>query len=235
MSDTLTFDAGILARGWLAAHIATGADEEVPVLYGTLLIEKFNSGVRLTATDRTLLLSAWVPCENAVEDPEVGIDEAPETVAIVRDPDGRGKALLTYLRKLAARAAKDELPPPLVALHLGVPAEEGDEPGFPGMELEQVVIDYPDHERVALPTVDGAFPNYRGLLLAHEAKRMDAVRLGGDNMARLGQVAKTVGGFVHCTFGGAKKAVAIQCGDLPPVVRGVVMPIAVAEIEAVAS
>jgi hypothetical protein len=236
MTDTLTFDAGVLSRGWLATHLATGTDEEVPALYGTLLIETFAEGVRLTATDRTLLLSTWVPADDPAEaHDDIPLDIAPVSTTLIRDPDGRGKALLTYLRKVSAKAAKDELPIPQIDLHIGVPAEDGDEPGFPGMELQTVVIDYPEHERVVLPTVEGTFPDYRQLLIGHEAKRMDSVRLGGDNMARLGQVAKTVGGFVHCTFGGPKKAVAVQCGDLPPVVRGVVMPIAVAEIASVAS
>lgn len=237
MSTQHTFDAGILSRGWLATHLATGTDEDVPVLYGTLLIETFADGVRLTATDRMLLLSTWVPGARVpVGCPEPALDEAPDTVTVVRDPDSRGRALLTYLRKLAAKAEKDEQPAILVDLHVGVPAEEADEPGFPGMELSTVVIEYPEHERVVLPTVDGTFPDYRRLLVGHESKRMDVVAFGGDNMARLGQVAKVVGSFVHCTFGGPKKAVAVEVGVVPPVVRGVVMPVATGvELEAVAS
>lgn len=232
MTTTLTFDAGILARGWLATHLATGADEALPILYGTLAIEAFPTGVRLTATDRTVLLSAWVPDADHTGDGDgPAFDIGPDSTTVVRDPDGRGRALLTYLRKLAQRAAKDSEPAPIVALHLGVPADEGDESGFPGMELEQVLIDYPDHERVALPTVDGTFPDYRALLLGHVSKRTDVVNLGGENMARLGMVAKTIGGYVRCSLAGPTSAIAVEVGSVfsPPLVRGVVMPISVAE------
>jgi len=231
MSESLTFDAGYLARGWLATHLATGADEETPVICGTLLIETFTDGVRLTATDRTILLSTWVPCTN--DDPEPSLDVAPDGVAVVRDPDGRGKALLSYLRKLAAKAAKDGAPAPLVTLHVGVPAEEGDAAGFPGMELDTVVIDYPEHERVVLPTVNGTFPDYRTLLFGHTAKRTDIIGLSSDNFLRLGQAAKILGGFIRCSFAGTKSAVGVEIG-VAPSVRGVVMPIAIAEIEQVA-
>lgn len=231
MTDTRTFDAGLLARGWLATHLATGVDEDTPILYGTLLIEMFTDGARLTATDRTLLLSTWVPCTNAVDEPIPPLDVAPESVTVIRDPDNRGKALLSYLRKLAAKAAKDDQPAPLVTLNIGVPADEGDESGFPGMELEQVVIDYPEHERVALPTVNGTFPDYRTLLLRHESKRTDVVHLGAENLRRLGEVGRIIGGYIRCGLSGTKGAVALEIGE----VRGVVMPVAVAEIVSVAS
>lgn len=229
MTTSLTFDSGLLARGWLATHLATGNDEETPILYGTLYIETYATGVRLTATDRTILLSAWVPADTAATVDEPPLDEAPESTAVVRDPDGRGKALLSYLRKVAAKAAKDEIPAPLVTLNVGVAVEEGAEAGFPGMELEQVVIDYPEHERVALPIVDGTFPDYRALLARHEAKSTAHVAFGAENMTRLGQVAKVIGSFVRCSLSGPNGAVSLDCGSLPPFIRGVVMPVAVVE------
>jgi hypothetical protein len=103
------------------------------------------------------------------------------------------------------------------------------------MELEQVVLDYPDHERVALPTVNGTFPDYRALLLRHEVKRTDIVSLGAENMRRLGEVGRVLGSYVRCSLSGAKGAIAVEVGVLSPVVRGVVMPVAVAEIASVAS
>jgi hypothetical protein len=235
MTASLTFDAGTLARGWLATIAASANDENVPVLDGTLLIETFSDGARLTATDRTILLTTWIPSTDSTDD-EQGLDVAPESVTVVRDPDGRGKALLSYLRKLATKAAKeDALVLPVATLHVGVPAEEGDEAGFPGMELDTVVIEYPEHERVVLPTVDGTFPNYRTLLAGHTPKRTDRIAFSPLNLERLAQVGKVLGAMVHTTLAGPKSAVAVEVGTVAPVVRGVVMPVAVAELEAVAS
>lgn len=54
--------------------------------------------------------------------------------------------------------------------------------------------------------------------------------------ARLGQVGKITGGFVDCTLAGPDGMVAIEVSGalLPPVIRGGVMPVKKAEIEAAA-
>lgn len=238
MSDPLllTFDAGLLARGWLATSLATGSDESVPVLYGTLLIETYSDGVRLTATDRYMALTAWVSAVDRDADDERALDEAPNGVVIVRDPDGRGKALLTYLRKVAAKAAKDETPAPQVTLAVNVPADDGAEPGFPGMELRQVVLDYPEHEKLTLPIVQGEFPAYRSLLIERDSASVAGLNLAADLVNRLGQAAKALGGWLQFGFSGPDSAVAIEIiGALNgPTVRGVVMPIRSASDSAIA-
>lgn len=226
MSAVLTFNAGPLARGWLATYLATGTDETLPALYRTVCVEIHDEGVRLTASDRIMLLSAWVPVADAKSDQAPGLDVAPRYTAIARDDDGRAKALCSYLRRVAVKAAKDELPEPTVQVHVGVTAEElGDEIGFPGMELEQVVLDFPGRERVALPTVNATYPDFRSLLLGHSAKRTDTIVMGVDNSVRLGQAAKILGAPVRHSFSGTRGAVAVEIGDLAPYVRGVVMPI----------
>ena len=225
--SALTFDAGVLARGWLATTLAAGNDEEVPVLYKTLLVEAYDDGVRLTATDRYMLLTAWLPTIDADPERERGLDEAPDETVIVRDPDGRGRALLSYLRKAAAKAAKDEMPAPRVVLRLNEPVDDGEEPGFPGMELRQVVIDYPDHEKLALPIVQGDYPSYRTILVTHKPEARQEFALAGEYLARAGQVGKIIGGFVRCIVGAERSMVAVEVSsDLAPTVRGGIMPIA---------
>jgi hypothetical protein len=237
MSDSLTFDAGLLARGWLATHRATGSDDSTPILCGTLLIETYSDGVRLTATDRYMCLTTWVSAAGRDHDDERALDEAPDGVVVVTDPDGRGKALLTYLRKLAAKAAKDEQPAPQVVLHIGVPADDGDAPGFPGMELLQVVIEYPDHEKLALPIVQGEFPAYRTLLVERKAKATAGLAIAPDILTRLAESAKFVGGWVSCTFAGPHSPISVSVdGSLAgPLVRGCAMPVRAAEVIEVAS
>jgi hypothetical protein len=234
MNDSLTFDAALLARGWLATVLATGADDSLPILCGTLLIESYPEGVRFAATDRYMALTTWVPRLGSDVD-DMPLDVAPDSSVVVCDPDGRGKALLTYLRKVAKAAAKDSLPMPQVVLHLGVPADDGDEPGFPGMERLQVVIDYPEHEKLALPIVQGDYPAYRTLLVEQKSKATANLALGPDILLRLAQAAKVVGGFLRCQFSGPDGAVAVEIeSDDGAVVRGVAMPVRLAEIEAVA-
>lgn len=229
MSQSLTFDAGLLARGWLAAYLATGNDEAVPALYRSVLVEVYDDGVRLTSSDRIMLLSAWVPVfkdGGYLQEEPPGIDVAPNHVSIARDVDLRAKALLGYLRRVAAKAAKDELPKPTVDLHVGVEAEDlGEEVAFPGMELEQVVLDFPGRERVALPTVNSNFPDYRKLLAEHRAKRTDKIVLGVENSVRVGQAAKILGQHVRYSFSGATGAISVDIGDVAPLVHGIVMPV----------
>lgn len=232
---TLTFDAGLLARGWLAASLAVGSDDTLPILTG-LLIESYEDGVRLTSTDRYMVLTTWLSADGREPDDEREVEEAPLRSTVVLDPDGRAKALLSYLRKLSAKAAKDEIPAPLVNLSVGVPADDEGAPSFPGMELEQVVIDFPDHEKLALPICEGVFPAYRSILLGHEPKRTQTFSFNPELFARLGQVGKITGGFVDCTLAGPDGMVAIEVSGalLPPVIRGGVMPVKKAEIEAAA-
>lgn len=228
------FDAGTLARGWLAVSLASGSDEATPIIDRTLLVESYHDGVRLAATDRYMVLSAWIPAAGV--EAERSLDEAPSESVVVRDPDGRGRALLAYLRKLAAKAAKDEIPLPQVALYLNEPVEEGTEAGFPGMELRQVVIDYPDHEKLALPIVQGEYPAYRSLLLGHTSIATRNVAIAGEFMARLGQIGKILGSHVRCSFAGDTGMVGVEVENalVPPYIRGGVMPVKQAEIEAVA-
>lgn len=234
MSDSLTFDAGLLARGWLATSLASGTDDSIPILCGTLLIESYPEGVRLAATDRYMALTTWVRASSGGVD-DMPLDVAPDSSVVVCDPDGRGKALLTYLRKVSTKAAKDDLPLPQIVLHLGVPADDGDEPGFPGMERLQVVIDYPEHEKLALPIVQGEFPAFRTLLVEQKSKAIPNLAFGADILLRLAQAAKVVGGFLKCEFSGPDGSVAVEVESVDgAVVRGVAMPVRLAEIEAAA-
>lgn len=235
---SLTFDAGLLARGWLAVSLAAGSDEALPILCGTLAIETYSDGIRLTSTDRYMLLTAWISADGRDADDERGIEEAPDAVTVARDPDSRGRALLGYLNKLAARALKDSLPVPLVSLHVDVPADDDtSEPSFPGMELRQVILDYPDHEKLALPIVQGEYPNWREIIAGHKPQRTQNVTIAPDLLLRIGKVGKLAGGFVNCTLGGDRGMVAVEVSreDFQPTIRGGIMPIRLAEVEAVAS
>lgn len=232
--QTLTFDAGILARGWLSAFLASGSDTEgVPIICQTLNLEVFGEqGVRFTATDRYMLLTAWVPTlATNSEAAEPSLDESPDLSLTFRDHDGRAKGLLTYLLKLAKRAAKDDLPMPTVELRLGVHADEGNAPSFPGMEREQVALDYPGSESVRCDLVEGNYPDFRAILLSHKPTRADHVVLNPDLLGRIAAIGKLYGSHLRFTHGGTGKMVALApvVEDMPPILRGGLMPVRMAE------
>jgi hypothetical protein len=230
---TLTFDAGLLARGWLSAFLATGSDPEVPVLYQTLRLEAFGDGIRLTATDRYMLLSAWIPTVDGIG--ERGIDEIPDHSLTFCDHDTRAKGFVSYLKKLADRAVKEDRPAPQVNLRLGVAADEGDSPGFPGMELEQVAIEFPDSETVRLGVVEGEYPAWRALLADHKPVKADNFALNPDLLSRVSALGKIHGAYLRFTLGGARKMLLLEpVTDVPPVIRGGLMPVTLKAAEAVA-
>lgn len=226
-ATTLNFDGGILARGWLSAFLAASQDPEQPVLDRTMHLEVYSDGIRLSATDRYMLLSAWIPSLDGFA--ERALDEAPDHTLVIRDEDARAKGLMSYLRKLSAKAAKDELPPPEVRIRLGVEAEEGAEPGFPGMELEQVAVELPGAEALRLPVVDGTYPAWRTILLAHKPGKVGAVGLNPEILGRFASLGKIHGGFLRCTFSSPKTMALLEpAGGLtenPPIIRGGFMPV----------
>lgn len=98
----MRFDAPTLARAWLSVAQASSSDKDLVTLDRTVAIEEFPTGVRLVATDRYVLLTAWVPDLGAYYEPrEPGLDEAPDRTVITKDSDGRGRGLLGYLTQLA--------------------------------------------------------------------------------------------------------------------------------------
>ncbi len=222
-----TFDALHLARGWLSVAVASGKDGNRPALDRTVSIEEFAEGVRLVATDSYVILHAWVPNIEHIDDPEPGIDEAPIATAVAMDPHGRARGFLGYALALA-NAADDDAPPVEVRLRLGVTLDDPDDPtpAFDGMEPSFVLIELPEAERLKLMTYEGEYPHWRKLLPGFEPERTTAIALNPEIVGRLSKLGKiNQGRPLLWTFGGENQMALVEVLDSDPHVGGAVMPV----------
>lgn len=218
-----------LARAWLSVAQASGTKDDVPALAKTVAIEEFDHGLRLVATDRHVLLSAWVDADRDVRT-EPAIDEAPNRTVIAADHDGRGKSLCGYILSLAARQDDEdaELDPMRADVIFDVRMPAGDDRGemaLEGLEPSYVVLSVPDVERVYLRMVEDTFPDWRQLVLGFEPETTKAVALNPEITERLSKLRKW---HTSCPlvwrFGGSDRPAAIDVGDSEPHVSGLVMP-----------
>lgn len=223
------YDARTLARGWLSVALATRKDDDRPALDRTVLIEEFESGVRLTATDSYVLLYTWCPNLDGDLDAPASFDEAPQAVAVAQDFDGRGRGFLGYALGLAIAAAKnDETATIEVDLRLQQLSID-DGPGaleFEGLEARFVVLEMADRELVQLPTFEGTYPQWRSVVAAFKPKTTNEVGLNPEILGRLAKLGK-----LHAetplvwTFGGAEKMARLDLPRSDPRISGVVMPV----------
>lgn len=215
----LKFDAGVLASAWLGVAQASGKDDERPALSRTMLVEFYEKGVRLVATDGYVLLTAWVPEASAFgAAPE--IDESPEDVVIAIDPHGRGAGLMGHLRKLAGEAADTGLESK-VTFRVGQPPMTPTETvEIEGLESRALIIDHPGREELALPLFEGKYPEWRSILGTHKAAKTDAIAINPEIIGRLARLGRFYAEPLVWRFGGALGAALLSIGPI----RGAAMP-----------
>jgi hypothetical protein len=225
-TETYEFDARTLSRAWLAVFSATSEDDERPLLYRTVAVELWESGVRLTATDSYMIWTAWVP-KMGTKDAEPGMDELPDRVIVAHDADFRGRDLLKFAFKVVT--AKDA-PPQSVQLSLGpAPLEDGQ---FPGTESEAVSFTFPADaaigERVVIATIDGTYPEWRSMLAGKVNKSLKTVCLSPHLLARIASIKRYWGNPLKFTFTGPTSVALMEpLPDLNPTAAsliGGVMP-----------
>lgn len=227
----MRFDAPLLARGWLSVYLATSTvKDENPVLARTIAIEEFTTGVRLVATDRFVLLTAWVP-EVKSNAREPGIEELPERTVIAHDDrHARGKGLLAYLLALYKQIDPDgDGPEGEIECSIDFDARQpaGTAPAqatFEGMEPTFVVLNSPDLERVYLPVVEGQYPDWRRMVDTFTAEETKHVALNPEFMARLAKLRAWSAGALHWMFGGSERVARVDMPESYPHVTGLVMP-----------
>lgn len=222
----MRFDAPTLARAWLAVSAATGTDKDGPAaLYKTVAVEVFPHGVRLVATDRALLLNAWVPED---DQPAPSIDEAPDRVVVASDSDGRGRGLAGYILSLANRVNPDDYVPGQIALRLDfdVRLPPGSQPAaqetLEGMEPTFVTLTVPDVEKVYLEAVPVAFPNWRASILGHEPATTGELHLAAETVEKLARVRKHASGVMRWSLGGKDKPALVAFTESDPFIHGVI-------------
>jgi hypothetical protein len=224
----MRFDAPTLARAWQAVALASGNDKMLPSLNRTVAIEEYLHGVRLVATDRYMLLTAWVPNVDTDHDREPLLEEAPDRTVVAADTDSRGKSLLSYVLKLANRDKHMQYGDLecQVTFDVRLPAgSAGTDETLEGMDPVFTVLSIPDVEKVYLPVVEAQYPSWRALLDGFVSEKTDVIGLGLDRLTRLGKLATWYMGPLRWQFGGSNRAALVDLELSNPHVSGVVMPV----------
>lgn len=224
----MRFDGADLAHTWLAvAHASATHKQADPLLFKTVAIEEYADGVRITATDRFVLLTAWVgdvDAGGAAPD----LDQEPIRVVVARDGDGRARSLMGYICALHARLDRESQE--LDGIEVTVTFDErkptdGRNPTLDGLEPTYVVLSVPDVESVWLEVVTGNYPAWRRLVHDHRAKKTSSIQLRPDLVERLAKVGKHADGPLVWQFGGEEATALVSYRESFPFVHGVVMPV----------
>lgn len=232
----MRFDGPTFAHAFLAVYAAAGTTaahkDHTPQLYKTVAIEEHVTGVRLLATDRSILLTAWVPDVDHHYEAPPAFEEAPDRVVVASDRDGRGRGLLGYVISLAHRLHEDpeEYTPGELELRVDFdvklppgttpPAQET----FEGMDPTYTVLSVPDVEKVYLEVVPMPYPDWRPIVAAHTPASTRDVHLNPEVVERLAKIRKHAPGPLAWLFGGAEKLALVSFPDSDPLVHGAVMP-----------
>jgi hypothetical protein len=209
---------------WLSTALAQSTDESRPVLCNTTLVEVYPTGLRLVSTDSFILITGWVPL-SGTDHPEPGLTKKPEQSIIVRDLDGRARSLLGYLKGITNGEPEGKAEPVDVVLYTHEPT--GPQPSFEGLEASRFVLEVPGEERLALDTMDTAFPGWRQLFRGFTPGPVDESMWGHDGILRLGQLSKFWGKVpIRCTFGGPNQPLLVDLHMPFPFVRALAMPVA---------
>lgn len=225
----MRLDAPTLARAWLAVAQASAAKDDAAALTRTIAVEEYPTGIRLVATDRFLLLMAWVPDLDARHGHEPLVDEAPDRTVVVRDGDGRGKGLMGYVLTLASRESLADEPAGSLEVDVTFDARlpagsEGTDATLEGMDPSYVILAVPDRERVWLPVVEDRYPEWRSALAGHARQATDTVRFQPEFVHRLTGVRRWAAGPVEWVFGGADRVALVSFPESDPRISGAVMP-----------
>ncbi len=224
----MQFNAEWLARAWLAVECAASHNKNDPVIGHAIHIEMYPNGVRLTALDRYILLTAWVPSLDAALaelEPEPPLAEEPFEVATAKDFHGRGAGLMGHLKKLTS--VEDA---PLIEARIAVgPAILPPDGGLilDGMDPRDVLLAYPGAEEVRVPSYDGTWPVWQPIVAEHQAKKTSVLALDPGRLAALARVGKIYDmAPIKWQFAGADRPALVEVEGSLPHLTGIVMPVA---------
>jgi hypothetical protein len=225
----MRFDAPTFARALLSVAAAASTNKDLP-WYKAVAIEVYDTGIRLYATDRALLLAAWVPELDYHYDGEPHFEEAPDRVVVASDADGRGRGLAGYMISLASRSgikAEDWTPGHLAVqldfdIRLPAGAKPAAQEAFEGMEPTYVTLTVPDVEKVYLEVVPVTYFDWRNTLTHHEAAATSTLRLSAEILERLAKVRKHAAGALVWNLAGKGKPALLSFADSDPFVHGAI-------------
>lgn len=227
----MRFDGPLLAKAWLS--VAAAAEQKLKLqaqLYKAVTIEQHDDGVRLVATDRTVLLTAWVPDLDNYYGAEPDWEIAPDRTTVAADVDGRARSMLGHILALANRIPEDDYTPGEVRVDIEfdvrVPAGTGGAQAvLEGMDPTYVVLASPDVEKVYVPAIDGGRGvDWRTALGSHAAKSTTTARYDPELLERLCKVRSHAGGPLQLGLGGKGGTTRVSFVNSDPHVHGLLLP-----------
>ena len=173
-----------------------------------------------------LFLRAWVGFDPDDATSEPALTKLADETVLVVDSDHRGLGLLKHVRKQLKKEwkfkAKEEQPDTNPTLQLETRAPERAEAQFEGMAVPLLFIDFPEHETVALATLEANVPDWRGLIPnVANGEAIATIMLGTDQLSRVAKVSKLYAkspAIWH--FNGPEAPVSVSVGPI----HGLLMP-----------
>lgn len=219
MTDPRRVRATVGATAWLNAAIASGSDKERRVLYRTLLVEFYRTGIQFVGCDGTLLFRTWAPYVDIGDlgAPQPGILDTPEDSVIVADTD---RFALGFMKTLLSACSNT-----VEALTVAVERADAEEEPALGEDLSRYVLTLQAvHQRLSCPLFEGTFPHWRVLEFGVDAaERVEGMTLAPRMFKAVGQL-KGVNG-VDLTFRGDDKVIDLSAAPGSEVdLRGVMAP-----------
>jgi hypothetical protein len=221
----MTLPARELASGWLNASLAAGSDSARPQTYRTMLVEVFDEGVQLVASDGAMLLTTPVA---TISDPGglnlPSADQVPDESFIVMDLDGRMRNLMRWVLKDAKAAEKEGRE----AVPVSVEVRSGERSSAPTLSPDldrKIMVVTTERERLDLELYEGVFLAWRPLFAGHVAKPTETVAFAPTLLARLGRL-RDVENAVEFQLGGPDGGAKFGI-DCDPPIEGLLMPVRV--------
>ena len=210
----LTVNASSAATAWPNAFLATGQDEDRPLLCRTLSVEFFRSGVHFIACDGTILFRTWVPKHDT--DAEWPEDyEVPDRSVVVLD---RGHFALGFMRTLVAATKDFEFAELSLAIE-AAPEQEGEAPLGAEFSAEVLTIRALG-QQLHCRLFETEYVNWRQLQFGVDrSERVDGMKLATRMFASVGKLKGI--GAIDCTFTGGERQIVLT-GDRS--FRGLLMP-----------
>jgi hypothetical protein len=191
------------------------------VTYRTILIEHFaRKGLRLVCSDGYLFLRAWVGFDPDDATSQPPLPKTPDETLLAVDSDHRGLGLLKHVRKQLKKEwrfkSKEERPDTNPTLRLETRTSDRPQGQLEGMTVPSLYIDYPDHEVVALATLETGFPDWRKLIPnVSESTDVETVMLGTEQLGRIAKVGKLYAKSpARWHFNGPESPVSVAVGPI---------------------
>jgi hypothetical protein len=217
------------ARAWEAVLCGSSDDSGRVVTYRTVLIEHFEDrGLRLVCSDGYLFLRAWVGFDPDDATSEPNLQATPDETRLIVDADHRGLGLLKHVRKQLKKEwrfkSREENPDTNPTLALDTRTAERPQGQLEGMTIPSLYIDYPEHETVALATLETGFPEWRKLIPnVAEGTLIETIMLGPEQLGRIAKVGKLYASAPTIWhFNGPESPVGVAVGPI----RGLLTPAA---------